>query len=111
MTSPYDFENRDITEDIAIVDTLVMFMNNVNSDDIFGIAYGETEDFKHHPHYREEKIEVIKTRHLVGLWPMLDAVCRERLVKAAMEKYHGECYEAVSMNAKKAKDEAEGIYE
>ena len=104
-SSPYDLKDRDITEDIAVVDTIVMFMNNVNRDAIFGVAYGETEDFKHHANYREEKIDVFKTRHLVGLWPMLDGVCRERLVRAAMEKYHGECYEAVTINAKKAKEE------
>ena len=98
-------ENRTLTDDIAVVDTIIMFMNNVSYEKVFGIAYGETEDFKHHPRYREEKIDVIKSRHLVGLWPMLDTGCRHRLLKAAMEKYHGECYSAATHNAEHSEEE------
>ena len=98
-------ENRTMLDDVAVVDTIIMFMNNVSYDTVFGIAYGETEDFKHHPRYREEKIDVIKSRHLVGLWPMLDTGCRHRLLKAAMEKYHGECYSAAVHNAEQREEE------
>ena len=92
-------ENRDLVDDVAVVDTIIMYMNNVSYDKIFGVAYGETQDYKHHPSYREEKIGVMVKKHLVGLWPMLDTGCRHRLLKAAMEKYHGECYSDAVHNA------------
>jgi hypothetical protein len=98
-------ENRELKDDVAVVDTIIMFMNNVSYDKVFGIAYGETEDYKHHANYRDEKIGIMTKRHLVGLWPMLDTGCRHRLLKAAMEKYHGECYSAATHNAEQREEE------
>ena len=96
---------RELRDSIAIVDTIITYMNNVSYDEIFGVAYGETETFKHHDSYREEKLGVMTNKHLVGLWPMLDGGGRHRLVKAAMAKYHEECCANVAHNAEKAEEE------
>ena len=83
-------DTRTLTDDIAAIQALVLFMYNTNKDTIFSVAYGETETFRHQEAYRDEKIDMINRGGLEMLWGYLDSAGRKRLVEAALDKYAAE---------------------
>ena len=89
---------KNFIEDLATVHALVLYMHNVPNSEIFSVAYGETEDFKHAPRYREEKLDDIRKGGLEILWGQLDSEGRERLVSTALDKYFDEALRAMSYN-------------
>ncbi len=80
-------DTRTLTDDIAAVEAVVLYMYNTAKDEIFSVAYGETETFRHAPRYREEKIDMINKGGLEMLWGYLDSGGRARLIQAALAKY------------------------
>ncbi len=88
-----------------IINAIVLYMYNVSVDEIFSVAYGETDDFRHQDSYRDEKIDVIKRGGISALWGMLDSGGKDRLSRAAMDKYFDESYRAVAHNTAKAAEE------
>ncbi len=96
---------KNFIEDLATIHALVLYMHNMPNSDIFSVAYGETEDFRHAERYREEKLDDIRRGGLELLWGHLDSEGRERLVSAALDKYFDEALRAMSHNHEEEEDE------
>ena len=76
-------DTRTLTDDIATVHALVLYMHNTHKDVIFNAAYGD----HHTDDNRQEKVDIMNRGGLEMLWGYLDGAGRKRLVEAALDKY------------------------